>query len=239
MVRNMSFDAVQARSLASLGLNYPPVAVAFADEPAAGLSRVSRAEAAGCGYWRLAFEGRAFYTSSDDHGNCPIGAFTHGVELTPDKTRELETMVGTMVELKYIKSDEVPSIPHRSEPMRLALYAPLDRATFTADVVLFRGNVRQIMLVTEAARSAGVFEESAVLGRPACAMIPQALGTRTSVASVACIGNRVYTSLGDDELYVAVPGAAVERVIAALGSITAANAELEKFHKSRAAAFAG
>jgi uncharacterized protein (DUF169 family) len=200
---------------------------------------VSRAEAAGCGYWRLAFEGRSFYTTSDDHVNCPIGAFTHGVELTPDKGRELEALIGTMVDLKYIKGDEVPSIPHRTEPMRIALYAPLDRATFPADVVLFRGNVRQIMLVTEAARSAGVFDESAVLGRPACAMIPQALGTRTSVASVACIGNRVYTGLGDDELYVAVPGSAVQRVIAALESIATANAELEKFHKSRAAAFAG
>jgi len=36
--------------------------------------------------------------------------------------------------------------------MRVAVYAPLDRASFAPEVVLFRGNARQIMLVTEAAR---------------------------------------------------------------------------------------
>jgi len=35
--------------------------------------------------------------------------------------------------------------------------APLDQATFAPDVIVFRGNARQIMLVSEAARRAGTF----------------------------------------------------------------------------------
>ena len=42
--------------------------------------------------------------------------------------------------------------------MKIAAYAPLASASFPADVVIFRGNVRQIMLLAEAAKAAGVFE---------------------------------------------------------------------------------
>jgi uncharacterized protein (DUF169 family) len=89
------------------------------------------------------------------------------------------------------------------------------------------------MLLSEAARSAGLFENGTVMGRPACAMIPAAAATSSSVASVGCIGNRVYTSLGDDELYFAVPAASVQRTLERLDTIVTANTELEKFHRAR------
>ena len=56
------------------------------------------------------------------------------------------------------------------------------------------------------------------------------------VASVGCIGNRVYTELGDDELYLAVPATALEATLDQLDTILTANVELEKFHRARAAA---
>ena len=59
------------------------------------------------------------------------------------------------------------------------------------------------------------------------------------VASVACIGNRVYTGLEDDELYFAVPGATIHTTLDELQTILHANEELEKFHRQRAAALAG
>jgi uncharacterized protein (DUF169 family) len=142
-------------------------------------------------------------------------------------------MIGTMVELKYLKSEEVPRLPHRPDPMEVAAYAPLDQATFTPDAVVFRGNVRQIMLLSEAARAAGVFEYGSMMGRPACAMLPHAVSTGTAVASVGCIGNRVYTGLGDDEMYLTVPGASVDAVLEQLPDTLGANAELEKFHLQR------
>ena len=200
---------------------------------------MSRAEAAGCGYWKLASEGRSFYTTPEDHVNCPIGAVTHGVELSAQQGQELEGLMRTMVRLEYVKSDDVGTIPHRDDPMQVAVYAPLHRASFAPEVVIFRGNARQMMLVTEAARHAGAFDAGAVLGRPACAMIPVTLSSRSSVASVGCVGNRVYTGLGDDELYVAVPGAAIDRVLVALETILAANKELEHFHQTRAMTLEG
>ena len=167
-----------------------------------------------------------------------MGAFTHGVTLSPAKAKELEGLTGTMVELQYLRSEEVASIPHRGSPMEIVAYAPLARAQFEPEAVIFRGNARQIMLVSEAARAAGIFESAAVMGRPACAMIPQAAAALSGVASLGCIGNRVYTELRDDEMYFAVPGRALPRVIEQLDVALTANAALERFHKERAAALA-
>lgn len=227
------------KALARINLTRQPIAIAFLPTPPPGLERVDRSAPAGCSYWKRASEGGAFYTTAEDHQNCPVGAFTHGVTLPPAKAVELESLVGTMIELQYLRQEEIPLIPHRPQPMQVAAYAPLDRATFAADVVVFRGNARQIMLLSEAARAAGAFESSTTMGRPACAMIPRAIDSAASVASVGCIGNRVYTELGDDELYLSVPGSAVESTLRNLETILTANEELEKFHRQRAATLAG
>jgi uncharacterized protein (DUF169 family) len=221
-------------TLSRLGLTSAPVAVAFLAAPPPGVDHVGRASPAGCSYWKQAAEGRAFYTTPDDHANCPIGAYTHGVSMSPAQGAELESMLDTMIELKYIKEAEVPAFPHRTQPLEIVAYAPLAGATFAADVVIFRGNVRQIMLLAEAAKAGGVFDAGPVMGRPACAMVPQSIGTGAGVASVGCIGNRVYTGLGDDEMYLTVPGAAVDNVLGALAVTLDANEELERFHRARA-----
>jgi uncharacterized protein (DUF169 family) len=224
--------------LSKLNLTSDPVAVGFLTAPPPGLDHVDRPAPAGCEYWKRASEGASFFTTADDHQNCPIGAYTHGVELTAAKGAELQSMLGTMIELKYIRSDEVPAFPHRTEPLKVAAYAPLASASFPADVVIFRGNVRQIMLVAEAAKAAGIFEPGSVMGRPACAMVPQSIGSSTAVASLGCIGNRVYTGLGDNEMYLSIVGADVPKLLAALDTTLTANGELENFHRQRAAALA-
>ena len=221
--------------LARLRFACSPVAIAFLDAPPAGLPRIARPLPAGCGYWKHASEGHAFYTAPADHENCPVGAFTHAVPLSPAKAQELQAMVGTMIQLQYLKSEEIPNIPHRETPMQYVAYAPIERSSFEPDVVIFRGTARQIMLISEAARAAGFFESGATMGRPACAMIPQAMTSGGGLASVGCIGNRVYTELGDDELYFGLPGRAVPGTLAKLDSILTANVELEAFHRQRKA----
>jgi uncharacterized protein (DUF169 family) len=229
----MTLTSRQAASLANLGLDNAPVAIAFTNTAPEGVSRVDAAQAASCSYWREASK-RAFYTTADDHSGCPVGAFTHGVSLSPQQTAELHSLVGMMTELRYIKQEEVPLIPHRTEPMRFAVYATLGTASFEPDVVIFRGNARQIMLMSEAARAAGIFDAAAVMGRPACAMIPQSTAAQSGVTSVGCIGNRVYTGLRDDELYITVPGAAVGNLLDRLATVLEANVALERFHRDRA-----
>ena len=219
-----------------LRLTSAPVAIAFVDAAPPGVPHVSAVEPAGCGYWRRAAAGEVFFTVADDHKRCAVGAHTHNVTLSPAEEQELMVLVQTMVGLSYLKVEDVPQIPTRKTPLQVAVYAPLAAAPVPPDVVLVRGNARQLMLVSEAARSAGAFEGADIMGRPACAMIPHAIDTQSAVASFGCIGNRVYTGAHDTEAYFAIPGLLLGAVEEKLAVIVRANQELEKFHRGRAAA---
>ena len=90
------------------------------------------------------------------------------------------------------------------------------------------------MLLNEAAMRAGSGGALPPLGRPTCMALPAALEKGT-VSSLGCIGNRVYTGLGEDELYVAVPGTDLEKVATALSTIVSANQALEEYARGRRA----
>jgi uncharacterized protein (DUF169 family) len=216
-----------------LGLSVPAVGIRFLPTPPAGVSRVASAAPSSCTYWKRAAEGQTFYTDASDHYLCPIGAYTHGVELPAAQMQELQGVVGTMINLGYLRSEEVPNIPRRRERFGVAVYAPLDRAADEPDIVLVRGNARQIMMLEEAAQAAGAGSSGALMGRPTCAALPAAMQSGRGVASLGCIGNRVYTELGDDELYYALPGQHLAAVVDKLATIVNANRELEKYHQAR------
>jgi len=74
------------------------------------------------------------------------------------------------------------------------------------------------------------------MGRPTCAVVPEAINAGRTSASFGCVGNRVYTGAADDEGYFAIPGAQLPIVEQKLAVVVRANEELEKFHRARAAA---
>src|SRR5262249_57625168 len=106
-------------------------------------------------YWNRAAEGETFYTDAADHYHCPIGAYTHGIDLPPAQMQELQGVMGTMMSLGYLRGEEVPGIPRREEPFGVAVYGPLADAAQPPDVVLVRGNARPPMLLGGAPEAAG------------------------------------------------------------------------------------
>jgi len=218
-----------------LDLNLPPVAIAFRASAPPNMTRIDAPAPAGCGYWRLATEGKVFYTEASDHYTCPVGAHTHGVDLPPEVAHELTGLVQTMVQMQYITMEEIPTIPRRKATFGVALYAPLSAAPFDPEVVLVRGTAKQLMLIAEASQAIGIASGGATMGRPTCAILPESLQSGRATASFGCIGNRVYTGLGDDEGYYAIPGEKIAEVVAKLGTIIEANRQLHGFHKERAA----
>jgi uncharacterized protein (DUF169 family) len=54
-----------------------------------------------------------------------------------------------------------------------------------------------------------------------------------AVTSAGCIGNRVYTEIGDDELYVVLRGTDLESIGAETATILAANQTLTQYHQER------
>jgi len=229
----MMHQADRLREL--LGLRWPPVAIAFRCTPPPGVSRIDSAGPAGCAYWKLAAEGKVFYTEAADHYNCPVGAYTHGIDLPPAQQTELQGVIGTMLQLQYLREAEVSAIPSRTEPFGVAVYSPWALAPDDPDVILVRGNAKQLMLLSEAARAAGIGDAGELMGRPTCAMIPATLQSGRASTSLGCIGNRVYTALADDEFYAAVPWPKINDVLHQLPVLVDANRELEAYHRQRAA----
>jgi uncharacterized protein (DUF169 family) len=216
----------------ALDLSRRPVAVAFRETPPAGVSAFTGTEPSGCSFWRLAGSGRTFYTVPSDHHNCPIGSHTHAIGLPPARATELEQTLGFMVGLGYVRMEEVPGIPVLPRTPGAVVYAPLGDTPIDPDVVLVAGRPGRLMLLLEAAGRAGVQTNSGLLGRPTCMALPAVLAGG-AVASAGCIGNRVYTDLGDDELYVAVAGRDLERVAGELATIVSANEALAGYHRER------
>jgi uncharacterized protein (DUF169 family) len=216
-----------------LGLQRSPVAVAFQSSAPDGMPRIDQSAVSGCTYWKLAAEGRTFYTEAADHYGCPVGSHTHGIDLPEQTAKELERLVGTMVELQYIAMEEVPGIPQLEGSFGVAIYSPLADATFKPDAVLVSGNAKQMMLLAEAAHAAGVSCETSMVGRPTCAAIPAVMQSGRTATNLGCIGNRVYSELDDDDLYFILSGSQIDAVTDKLATIVHANNELEVFHRGR------
>jgi uncharacterized protein (DUF169 family) len=119
------------------------------------------------------------------------------------------------------------------------VYAPLGDTPVDPDVVLFVGRPGRVMLLQEAATRAGVGARMPFLGRPTCMALPAALASGGAVASTGCIGNRVYTEVSDDELYVVLPGRDLTQVADEVGTIARANAALSDYHRDRRRTLSG
>ena len=233
----MDYRSLEQQLREILCLQRRPVAVAFRDTQPAGLAKFTGMEPSGCSFWRVAAQGRTFYTVPSDHYNCAIGSHTHNIPLAPERAQELEQTLSFMTGIGYIRMEEVSGIPRLPHTPGVVIYAPLGDTPVDPDVVLFSGRPGRLMLLQEAALRAGVGVQAPLLGRPTCMALPAALAGGV-VASTGCIGNRVYTDLGEDELYVAVPGRDLAKVADEAQTIAAANAKLSEYHRGRRQALA-
>lgn len=229
-----NWNELEKSFAARLKLSQRPVAVTFLDSVPAGVAKFSGTEPAGCSFWRLAANGKAFYTVPADHFNCAVGAYTHSVQLPPDRVQETEAMLGMMFNIGYVKPEEVPGIPRLPQEPAAIVFAPLAETPVAPSVVLFACKSSSAMLLNEASGRAGASSPLPLLGRPSCMALPAALAYGT-VSTLGCIGNRVYTGLGEDDMYIVVPGAKLGAVSEALGIIATANATLEEFARGRQA----
>ena len=230
-----NWKELEKQFAARLSMSRRPVAVTFLDAEPAGIAKFSGTEPAGCSFWRLAAAGRAFYTVPADHFNCAVGAYTHKIQLPPERVQETEATLGMMFDLGYVRPEEVPGIPRLPQEPAAIVFAPLGDTPVAPSVVLFTCRSDSAMLLNEAASRAAASSALPLLGRPSCMALPAAM-LRGTVTSLGCIGNRIYTGLGDGELYVVVPGAKLEAVSQALGVNATANATLAEFARGREAA---
>jgi uncharacterized protein (DUF169 family) len=133
--------------------------------------------------------------------------------------------------------EEVPKIPRLPQTPGVIIYAPLATTPVDPDVVVISAQPARLMVLHEAALRAGAEVQAPMFGRPTCMAVPAAL-TMGVISSVGCIGNRIYTDLPDDELYVTMPGKDVVRIVDELGVIKQANTVLTDYYRGRRDALA-
>jgi uncharacterized protein (DUF169 family) len=230
-----NWKTLETKFAGAIAMERRPVAVAYLDAVPNGVERFEGSEPSGCSFWRVAADGRTFYTVPENHFNCAVGAYTHNITLSPERESETGQTLQMMFELGYVKPEEVPQIPRLAKAPAVVVYSPLGDAPVAPDVALFACTPRAAMLLNEAANRASVASGTPALGRPTCMALPASL-QHGAILSLGCIGNRTYTGLGEDQMYFVLRGQDLAAVAEALDVVTGANAALGDYAKGRRAA---
>ncbi len=222
-----------------LKLAHTPIGMAFRKEPPPGMRRYAEAVPTACTFWKAA-ERALFYATAEDHYNCPIGAITLGFDIPDAVMQSALALIGQMGKLDYFHEAEVGNVPAVPKGHQVIVYGPLQEFEgLGADLALLIVTPWQAMLVSEATGGAA-WEggtPAAILGRPACAVIPSALH-RNAAASYACMGARTFAGIGEQELLQVVPEAVLPRLAEQLPKILAANAAMKEYYAAKKAQFA-
>lgn len=230
----MNFDTGEmARKLTeSLSLSLPPIAVCFTDEAPEGIRNWTRRVPAGCRFWQEAAT-EVFATSPGDHGLCSIGMVTHNLETTPAQDADCGDSLKVFADLSYVREQDLPTIPVLKRRFAHIIYAPLALAPLPPDVVLLFGNASQMLILSEAAQQVEGGLPPA-MGRPACAIVPQAFNTGRAALSLGCCGARAYLDvLTDDVALWAIPGPKLNLYVERVTALAIANSVLSTFHNIR------
>ncbi|MGI8990119.1 MAG: DUF169 domain-containing protein [Bryobacteraceae bacterium] len=215
-----------------LHLSQSPVAVCLTDSVPEGVEGWSGRAPAGCRFWEEAAN-RVFATSAGDHGFCAVGQYTHNLDATPVTSADLKDALKIFADLTYVREQDLQAIPVLATKSKHVIYGPLAQVPLDPDVVLLFVRADQSLILSEAARQ---LEDGfpPAMGRPACAIVPQAVNTGRSALSLGCCGARAYLDVlsGDVALY-AIPGAVLTQFAERITALSNANEILTKFHRMR------
>jgi len=221
-------------AVAPIGISFHAEAAtsvpAFAEpmsEPAAD-GRRGRV-AAGCVFWVRAAEG-SFTTAPEDHGNCSVGRYTHGLATLEDVGANDD--VAALLESGWVDAEAIGSIPAISQRPEAITYGPLSEATSVPDVVLLRVNGRQMMVLSDA------LPGLRIEGKPQCHIVALAQEHGEVAASVGCALSRARTGMQPDEMTCALPGSRLAEVTAAVERTAAVDTVVAKYAAEDARRFA-
>jgi uncharacterized protein (DUF169 family) len=230
----MTRDLAQAaRELQDhLSLASPPIAIAFTQEVPEGVpqfdapfaepaadGRTGRVSA-GCVFWMHAAE-RTFATVPEDHGNCSVGSYTHGLislEAAASKDDTQALLASGWVDQQAMA--QVPAVQTRPGAI---VYGPLAEAPVAPDVVFLRVTGKQAMILKDA------LPELRGEGKPQCHIIPIAKESQQPALSVGCMVSRVRTGMPSNEMTCAIPAAKLDATLDALAAAQQADRAVAEY----------
>jgi uncharacterized protein (DUF169 family) len=225
----------------ALHLATAPIGISFAAEGPAGVPQFDKPMSepapdgragrvpAGCVFWVHAAE-RSFTTVPEDHGNCSVGRYTHGLARLEDVGGNDD--VAALLESGWVDADAVGKIPTISERAEVITYGPVADAATTPDVVLLRVNGRQMMVLSDA------LPGLRIEGKPQCHIVALAKEHGEVAASVGCALSRARTGMRPDEMTLALPGSRLAEVTAAVERAADVDTVVAKYGADDARRFA-
>lgn len=238
----MSIDPSDAaRDLTELmGLAVPPLGIRFLDEAPEDIPRVlgdlpppapdgrTGKVPAGCVFWMQGAR-ETFATLPEDHGNCSVGSFTHGLLALEDAAGRDD--VRALLESEWVTQDAMGAIPSVAGRPGAIVYGPLADAPVLPDVVFLRVNAKQAMLLKDA------WPSLRVEGKPQCHIVPIAKEGGEVALSVGCMLSRVRTGMANSEMTAAIPGGRLDDLLDALRGAQAADRQVAAYAATDAARF--
>ena len=216
----------------SLHLERPPVAVCFADAIPSGVKPFTDSVPAGCRFWQEA-QSRVFATVPQNHDLCGVGMYTHNLEASPAAQKDLGDALKVFGDLGYVREQDIPLIPVLKNRPQAVIYGPLSEVPLPPDVVLLFVNADQALILSEASQQLEGGLPPA-MGRPACAVVPQAFNNNQTALSLGCCGARAYLDiLTPGVAMYAIPGQKLEAFTERVAALANANTVLTAFHTLR------
>ena len=230
----MTNKEIAAAINSALDLDPPPVALAFVEQPPAGVDTIQSEVPSSCAFWRRA-EQQVFYAPAEAHFNCPVGAMVMGFELPQPVADELGQLVSSMCDCGYIANDEPAHIPVVQSKPKGIVYGPLDAFPLRPDAVVCWLSPMQAMIWNEAGGEARWDRDVPVpvTGRPACAALPAGINQNRPVLSFGCMGMRTFTEVAGDRMLATIPGALLAEFSARLQAMRATNDAMQSFYMER------
>lgn len=229
---SLSRPAASESLQTALSLSRSPIGVCLLDSVPEGIPAFSGRAAAGCMFWEKATT-EVFATVATDHDLCAIGTFTHNLDATPAHEADRGDALKVFADLGYVRAEDLPLIPALTQRPKVVLYGPLADLPVAPEAVLLFVRPEQMLILTEATQQVELAIPPA-LGRPACAIVPQAVNSGRGALSLGCCGARVYVdALTGDVALFAIPGAKLDAYVERIVALSQANGILTRFHELR------
>ncbi len=233
-VSRSDWPALAERLTSALHLSVPPIFLAFGDEAPAATRAFDKPMSepaadgrqgrvpASCVFWvEAAAAEEPFSTVPEDHGNCSVGKFTHGLS-------ELDATKGdvqALLESGWVTPEMVPQIPSVSSRPGAITYGRLADvpAGVVPDVVMLRVNGRQMMVLSDS------IPNLSIEGKPQCHVVALAKEHDRPAASVGCALSRARTGMRPEEMTCALPAGRLVSLVDAIEATAATDAVVARY----------
>jgi uncharacterized protein (DUF169 family) len=162
-----------------------------------------------------------FNTVPEDHFNCSVGSYTHGLKTLQDVAGNRD--VAALMESGWVDENAVMGIPFITERPGAIAYGPLAQTPVDPDVVLLRLNPRSLMILRDA------YPDLQIEGKPQCHIVAIAKENQNLAASVGCMLSRVRTGMPNTEMTCAIPASRMSEVVERVGATAKVDATVGRY----------